>query len=178
MRIVTILAALVIGGLVLGAAWLYSTDDHWEVRHKITIKAPVEQVYTRLASLKALPEWSAWNTDFIPTLESRYSGPDSGVGASEYWSYDGSSGSTVITAAEPNKRVAYKVIDSSGYFVANGHYELSETANGTQIDWVYGGDTGGNLIMKLIMLSVEPQIDEGNRWSLDNLNKLLTGATP
>jgi|GEM_PF-2489228 len=173
MRIVTILSAIVIGGLILGAAWLYSADDQWEVQHQITIDAPASEIYPLLASLKALPSWSAWNTDFIPTLQSRYSGADSGVGASEYWSYDGSSGSTVITEAEPNKRVAYKVIDSSGYFVANGYYELKETANGTQINWVYGGDTQGNLIMKLIMLSVKPQIDEGNRWSLENLQQIM-----
>lgn len=176
MRIITIAAAIIIGGLMLSVAWLYSSDDSWEVQHQAIISAPANQVYAQLASLKALPTWSAWNTDFIPTLESKYSGPDLGTGASEYWSYEGTSGSTVITDAVANKLVTYKVIDSSGYFVANGRYELSETAQGTHIKWTYGGDTRGNLIMKLIMLSVKPQIDEGNRWSLDNLQKVLTQA--
>lgn len=176
MRIITIAAAFIIGGLMLSLAWLYSSDDHWEVQHQTTINAPIEAVYARLASLKALPEWSAWNTKNIPTLQSRYSGPDAGAGASEYWSYDESSGSTLITEATPHSLIKYKVVDSSGYFVANGRYELSQTNNGTQVNWVYGGDTQGNLIMKLIMLSVEPQIDEGNRWSLENLKKQFAAA--
>lgn len=178
MRIITIAAALIVGALMLSIAWLYSSDDTWEVHHQTTINAPAEVIYARLASLKALPEWSAWNTETIPTLQSRYSGPDAGAGASEYWSYEDSSGSTIITEAMPYRLIKYKVVDSSGYFVANGHYELTATSTGTEINWAYGGDTQGNLIMKLIMLSIEPQIDEGNRWSLDNLKKQLEDTDP
>lgn len=176
MRIITIAAALIVAALMLSVAWLYSSDDTWEVSHRATINAPAEVVYSRLASLKALPEWSAWNTETIPTLQSRYSGPDAGVGASEFWSYEGSSGSTLITETVPNSLIKYKVVDSSGYFVAEGRYELTPTSNGTGVNWVYGGDTKGNLIMKLIMLSVEPQIDQGNEWSLNNLKKQLEGS--
>lgn len=176
-RMLSILAALVIGTLIIGGAWLYSQPSQWNVTQEATIKAPSAEVFTQLNSLKALPEWSSWNTKFIPNLSSQYSGPDAGVGATEHWKFDSNSGSTTIMVSRPEKYIEYKVVSSDGYFVATGYYKLTETSAGTKVSWVYEGDSGNNLILKLFMARALPEIKKGNQWSLQNLKKKLEAKT-
>ncbi|MDD9892637.1 MAG: SRPBCC family protein [Gammaproteobacteria bacterium] len=175
-RILSIAAALLIGSLIIGGAWLYAQPNQWKVEHQATIKAPAEAIFAQLNSLKNSPNWSAWNKAFLPTLESRHGGPDSGVGATEYWTLDGNSGSTTIMKSVPNERIEYKVVSSDGYFVADGFYALTKTETGTKVQWVYKGDSGDNLILKLYMAGALPEINKGNEWSLNNLKRLMEKA--
>jgi hypothetical protein len=177
-RFISILAASIFGLIILGGAWLYSQPNQWRVQHQAHIDAPIIEVFTQLNSLKKLPEWSSWKTEFLPTLKSRYSGPDSGVGASEHWELDGNSGSTTIVTSKAYNYIEYRVVSSDGYFVATGYYELTESSNGTQVNWVYQGDSGNNLLLKLYMLGALPEIDKGNQWSLANLKQRLESAAP
>jgi hypothetical protein len=175
-RFISIIAASILGLTILGGAWLYSQPNQWQVQHQAQINAPALTVFTQLNSLKKLPQWSSWKAEFLPTLKSRYSGPDSGVGATEYWELDGNSGSTTIVTSRAYDYIEYRVVSSDGYFVATGYYELTETESGTQVNWVYKGDSGNNLLLKLYMAGALPEIDKGNRWSLDNLKQLLESA--
>lgn len=172
-KIISIIAASLLGLLILSAAWLYAQPNHWQVEKTAQIKAPAKTIFTQLNSLKKLPEWSSWKREFLPTLESRYSGPDSGVGASEYWQLDGASGNTTIVTSQAYDYIEYRVVSSDGYFVATGYYELSESADGTTVNWIYKGDSGNNLLLKLYILGALPEIDRGNQWSLENLKRQL-----
>ena len=172
-KLFSIIAAAILASIILGIAWLYSQPNQWRIAHQATIDAPAAEIFAQLNSLKNTPKWSAWNNEQMPTLKSRYVGPDSGVGASEAWENDGSSGTTSIATSEPNRLIEYKVISSDGYFVGHGSYEFSESDGNTHVDWVYEGDMGNNLILKFIMLGLLPKMDEGNRWSLNNLKQQL-----
>lgn len=172
-KLFSIIGATLIGAAILGIAWLYSQPNQWKIEQQATINAPASVVFQQLNSLKNSPNWSSWNNRALPTLKSRYSGPEQGVGASEYWENDGSSGTTSIVRSEPNQYIEYKVITSDGYFVGHGSYALTEQSGQTHVTWVYQGDTGNNLILKFFMAGLLPKIDEGNRWSLNNLKALL-----
>lgn len=172
-KVFSIIAAAMLASIILGVAWLYSQPNQWRIEHQATIEAPAAEIFAQFNSLKNTPKWSAWNVQQMPTLKSRYIGPDSGVGASEAWENDGSSGTTSIVTSEPNRLIEYKVISSDGYFVGHGSYKLTESGVSTQVDWVYEGDMGNNLILKFIMLGLLPKMNEGNRWSLNNLKQQL-----
>lgn len=172
-KALSIIAAVTLASIILGVAWLYSQPNQWRIEQQVTIEAPAEDIFAQLNSLKNSPNWSAWNTQFMPTLKSQFSGPNSGAGAIEFWENDGSSGTTSIVTSEPYSLIQYKVISSDGYFVGHGSYELTESGTSTHVRWLYEGDMGNNLILKAIMLGLVPKMEEGNRWSLNNLKQQL-----
>ena len=100
--VIAVLALIVFGGG-------YLISPKFTVTRSTVVDARPDKVYPLLATPRAWKQWSVWNQR-DPAMQITYTGPESGAGAAWEWkSKSEGDGKMTMTAAEPNKRVAFEL---------------------------------------------------------------------
>lgn len=171
MKILKWSAAVVGGLLVIG--WVL--PDEALVVRSVTIAAPPAAIHPHLDTLRAWPEWSAWNKQADSTVVFGFRGPASGVGA--LWTWDGkvfSQGQLEILESDPARGMRYVVTMGNG-FKAYGDIAFSPGPGGTTLTWTDRmpmgmGPLGGWMKLALGGMITEAQGGSQER-SLEGLKK-------
>jgi hypothetical protein len=122
----------------------------YEVKRTTTINAQPQQIYGKIVNLHEWVSWSPWE-GIDPDMSKRYTGPDSGVGASYAWNGNrkvGEGKMTITDVAEPG-RVALDLHFLKPFKAENETaFDLEPAGEGTQVTWTM---TGNHTILSRIM---------------------------
>jgi hypothetical protein len=122
----------------------------YEVKRTTTINAQPQQIYGKIVNLHEWASWSPWE-GIDPDMNKRYTGPDSGVGASYAWNGNrkvGEGKMTITDVAEPG-RVALDLHFLKPFKAENETaFDLEPAGEGTQVTWTM---TGNHTILSRIM---------------------------
>lgn len=163
--ILVLIALLAVVGLFL--------PDRYHVERAIIMNAPAEAVFARANTLKTWPEWTAWTKAKYPDMETKFSGPEAGVGSVYQWSGKSSGiGSLRITAVEPAKRVIYDLDFDNGKYLSVGSIILTPEGAGTKVTWVDEGALGSNPINRWFGLMMDSMMGPDFETGLKNLKEL------
>ena len=136
-------AALGLAILLLAAGLLL--PDRARITRSITLRAPPEAVFERLATLRHWPEWTAWTTNRFPDLVYRFDGPAQGVGATLIATGQSSGDGTVrIVRAEPGAGVDYTLDFNHGTQLFDGTLHYASAPDGLRLTWTLEARLGGN----------------------------------
>ncbi len=135
----TVLGVVVVAIVALVAVASRRPDDFVYTRSLKIASAP-ENIYRYIVDFRRWTQWSPYET-LDAELGRRYSGPDTGVGATYAWEgKKAGKGSMVITRAEPGREIGIDL-----HFVAPmkadnvAEFTLEPEADGTQVTWTMRG---------------------------------------
>ena len=175
LKILVILIVVLIAG-VFGYGLTLPNTSH--VQRSATIEAPACTVFAQLDNYRNFNLWSPWLQQ-DPNARYTIEGPARGVGAKESWSGNENvgTGSQEIVAVDGCKQLQSKLV--FGGFEDNHYlatFKLTPQGSGTQVDWVFDGDFGGNVFSQVMsryftMLMGKAMVDDFDR-GLANLKKL------
>jgi carbon monoxide dehydrogenase subunit G len=144
MRVLKIAVLLIIAlsVLVFGIGAFLSKD--FRVERSIEIAAAPEVVFEEVNSLKNWNAWSPWLAR-DPSMQTTYSGPDSGVGATATWTSEKSgSGTQTITKSERPTRIE-TALDFGDMGQPNSGWTFEPSGEGTKVTWSLSGEAVGPL---------------------------------
>ncbi|MCX6550351.1 MAG: SRPBCC family protein [Acidobacteria bacterium] len=170
-------ALLWIGGLLVilvVVAFLLPRTVH--VDRSITINAPRTTVFAQVNSFATFNKWSPW-FELDPKAKYTFDGPVSGVGARMTWVGDPGtlgSGSQVITASQPEERVASDVDFGQGG-LAKQVITLADSGTGTRVTWGIDVDLGMNPVSRYFGLMFDKMIGKDFEKGLAGLKAYAEG---
>lgn len=171
-KVVGALAAL--GALVLGVGVLL--PGTWSAERSVVVDAPADSVFGWVAEPRRWDRWTAWSD-----VESTFSGPERGKGATRSWDdpYMGD-GTFTVTASTAPSRLEYRVSVQGGSMVTRGAFEIDGGADGgTRVTWRESGDFGWNPLMGYAALNMDRIQGVELERGLARLKALAeTGAVP
>lgn len=142
----------------------------WHVERSVLVHAAPELVYPPVAELQQWRQWTIWYAR-TPPPETRYTGPASGVGAVSEWRDERGSGRLSVTAAEPERGIAYDLL-FDGELRTSGRIALAPEAGGTRVTWVFEGDAGLNPVARYFGFMVRRAVADDFDHSLARLKRL------
>lgn len=166
LALVAIIALLAVVGFLL--------PSKYRVERSVVMRAKPEAVFNQLQTLKTWPEWTAWNVQRYPDMKTFFSGPEAGVGATYNW--DGQSvgvGSLKLTAADPQKGIAYDLDFDSGQYLSKGEIKLEPSGEQLKVTWSNEGDLGWNPVNRYFGLMMDRMMGPDFETGLNNLKQKL-----
>lgn len=138
-------AALVIVGVVVVVLGVGAfLPKEYRVERSIEIDAPPDAVFDRVNSLRQWDGWSPWIAK-DPSIESTYSGPEAGVGATVAWTSEKSgSGTQTITLSERPSRIEM-ALDFGEMGKPNAYWDFEPANDGVRVTWGLSGKATGPL---------------------------------
>jgi uncharacterized protein YndB with AHSA1/START domain len=161
--VVVLLAAFVIGGLVL--------PDRVQVERSILIERQPPQVFAVVNGFARFNEWSPW-IDHDPSATYHFSGPATGVGARMSWSGDKGEGAQEITEVVADERVVV-ALDFGADGGAVAQHILIPEGGGTRVVWRFQSDFEGSLVGRWFGLLFEGMIGPDYEKGLANLKRVV-----
>lgn len=140
------------------------------VQRERLIPFPAPDLYDRVAALNRWPEWAVW-WQREPFLETEFSGPPAGAGATVSWrSKSEGAGRARITAVSPSTEIALAFdFGERGDARSTLRFEENTDRTATLVRWTvrsdFGGNTGRRYFGLLFRHAVETDLDQ----SLANL---------
>jgi uncharacterized protein YndB with AHSA1/START domain len=115
--------------------------SHFAVERATEIAAPPDVVFAHLDSPRALDVWSPW-VKMDPKLKMEYSGPESGVGASESWEGPAMGvGSLTVTDVKPSEEVELRLEFKKPMAATNvARFTLTPAGDATRVAWRMEGE--------------------------------------
>lgn len=137
---VLVLLALIV--LVFGIGAFLSKD--FRVERSIEMDAPPEVVFDEVNTLRKWEAWSPWKAR-DPSIQSEYSGPESGVGATVSWTSEKSGeGTQTITLSERPTRIE-TALDFGEMGQPNADWTFEPVGDGVMVTWGLSGTATGPL---------------------------------
>ena len=172
MKVVKFILLGLLGLCVLLGLISFALPANYRVERSIDINAPMEAVFPLVYDPKAWARWGVWNRrDRGMTVT--YSGAPAGVGAKWSWqSKSEGSGNMEFTAADFNKRVAYKLRFGNFDGVLSGRLEFAPAGKGVRVNWIAEGEMGANPLMRYVALMMDRLVGPDIEGGLKNLKEL------
>ncbi|MEN0106728.1 MAG: SRPBCC family protein [Pseudomonas sp.] len=142
-----VLIALVVAVAVLLAV-VAQQPDTFHVERSRHIAAPIATVFVQINDFRRWQQWSPW-AKLDPAMQVSYSGPDTGVGASQSWMGNNQvgQGSSTIVESLANERVRMQLAFLKPFKATNDVlFSLQPEGDGTRVTWAMSGRK--NLLMK------------------------------
>lgn len=142
MRALKIILGLLVAIIVVVLAVGVFLPKEYEVVRTIEIDAPPEVVFDEVNTLRDWEAWSPWLAG-DPTIESKYSGPASGVGAKVTWTseHSGNGTQTIMLSERPTRIETHLDFGNMGRPEAYWTFEPQD--DGTQVTWGLEGTATG-----------------------------------
>lgn len=172
MKILTkAITTIAIAAVVLAAVGLLLPRTA-HVERSIVIDAPPATVFTVLNGFRQFDRWSPW-AGIDPDVETRYEGPETGVGAKMSWSGNAQvgSGSQEILESVPYERIRLRLTfgDFGGDFTST--YTLAAEGSGTRVTWGFDADYGSSIFGRYFGLLSDAMIGPDYEKGLGRLEQ-------
>lgn len=170
-RIIFILLAI-LAILVIVA---YLLPRHAHVERSLLIKAPAEQIFSQINTLKNWTNWSPWQKK-DPNMEIEYLDSEKGVGAKYTWksaNKDVGNGSMTITKSMPYDTISIEMA-LMGNRISTSDFIFSQSDSGTLVKWTLDSDLGWNPIYRYFGLMMDKMVGPDFEAGLKNLNDITT----
>ena len=116
-----------------------------QVARNIVLRGKTEEVFSRIATPRRWPEWTAWTTNRFPDMTLRFEGAESGVGAKMIAAGKSSGNGIVkIVEADPASGIAYTLDFNHGMQLFTGAIRYTNTPDGLRVTWTLDADLGVN----------------------------------
>jgi hypothetical protein len=152
---------------------------HRSVERSITVQAPPQTIHPYVASFRTgWGRWSPFGQAEDPEMEIAFSGPDSGVGATQTWkSKRMADGSMTITQSDPATGVAFDLV--MGDFTLKGRIAFEPLTEGTtRVTWIDEFAVGNNPYKRWMALAGQFVMGRGLELGLANLKLLAEASAP
>jgi effector-binding domain-containing protein len=170
-RIIFILLAI-LAILVIVA---YLLPKHARVERSFLIKAPAEQIFSQINTLKNWPNWSPWHKK-DPNMEIEYLDSEKGVGAKYNWkstNKEVGNGSMTITKSVPYDTISIEMA-LMGNRISISNFIFSRSDSGTLLKWTLDSDLGWNPLYRYFGLMMDKMVGPDFENGLKNLNEIAT----
>lgn len=175
MRIVRNIVVGIVVLVVVLIAVAYALPSHYRVSRSIDIDAPPSRIYPLVVEPRAWQRWSEWNHR-DPAMAMVYSGPERGTGAR--WTWDSKSegkGDMTFTAAEPDRRIDYRLVFPDFGSTATGAITFEPVSpTTTHVTWTNEGDLGMNPMMRWMGLAMDRLVGNDFAAGLARLKAVAT----
>jgi hypothetical protein len=95
--------------VVIAAVVVALQPSAFVVERSVSIDAPAARIYPRIASVRAMDQWSPW-VKLDPQMQTVYDGPESGVGSRSSWEGPQmGKGRVTVTSALPDTEIEMKL---------------------------------------------------------------------
>jgi hypothetical protein len=147
MKKLKVAAGVLVGFIVVLVGVGFALPSTWKVQRTLSVSAAPAEIYPLIANFKdGWPRWNPFGPRMDPEVQMTYSGPESGVGATQtFVGGQLGSGTMKIVEASPETGVVYVL--EGGAVRIKGTIALAANATGTLITWTDEGDMGGNPLM-------------------------------
>ena len=150
----------------------FALPSGYKVERSIDINAPMIAVYPLVYNPKAWTGWSVWSRR-DPAMKISYAGPPAGIGAKWSWqSHTEGSGSMEFTAADFDKRIAYKISFANFDGAFSGRFEFAPNGKGVRVSWIAEGDMGTNPLKRYFVLLMDRMMGPDFEAGMKNLKVL------
>lgn len=167
-----LLAVLCIALLVIAVGFLLPRKVH--VERRLVINASPKSVFKQINTLKNWTKWSPW-LQIDTTMQLRFSGPESGVGATYNWHSTNKNvgkGSVSIISSIPSQSLQV-IMDYGENGKSTGEFRLVKENSKTNVNWSLESDLGMNPLSRWFGLFSEHLIGPDLERGLFNLDQLL-----
>ena len=168
LKVLATASALLIAALVVGIV----LPGRWEVERTVVVSAPPPAVFPWLDDPHRWDQWAP-----MGDVESTFSGPARGSGATRSWDHpEMGDGKFIILATREDREVQYRVEVQEGTLVTHGTLRLTPEGAGTRVTWTEMGDFGWNPLMGYTALGMDRM--QGNQMenALRRLSELAAAA--
>ncbi|MGV0829704.1 SRPBCC family protein [Empedobacter brevis] len=172
MKILKKILLFIVGLLVVLIILMFALGKQYHFETSIVINAPIEKVYEQVSSSKKFNEWNPW-MKLDPNLKLTYSGNQGEVGDEYCWdgNDDVGQGCHIITALEPNEKVATKMLFKKPFESdATSDVVLTKEGNATKVTWSM--DCEFDYPMNLMKLLMDSQMEKSYGEGLSKLKEL------
>ena len=146
------------------------------IERSIFLNGKPEDVFALTATLKRWPDWTAWTTNRFPDLTMRFSGPETGVGATMVATGKSSGDGTVkITEADPTNGIDYTLDFNHGMQIFAGAIRCTNTPDGLRVKWTLEADLGANPLKRWGGVAMETLLSGDMEKGLANLKQRIKG---
>ncbi|MCP5432818.1 MAG: SRPBCC family protein [Alphaproteobacteria bacterium] len=162
MAVIAVVLVLALVGLVL------PREVH--VERSIVIAAEPAAVFPYVNDLRRFNAWSPWSRR-DPNMETRFDGPDAGVGQRMSWTSDkpdvGSGSQEIIESVDGTHVCTALIFGSEEGMTAE--FDLSRVPGGTKVVWSFETDLGWNPFSRYVGLMFDGLIGKDYEEGLANL---------
>lgn len=172
MKILKKFLLFIVGLLFILTILMFALGKHYHFETSTVINAPIEKVYEQASASKKFNEWNPW-MKLDPNLKLTYSGNQGEVGDEYCWegNDDVGKGCHIITALEPNKKVATKMMFKEPFESdATSDIVLTKEGNTTKVTWSM--DCELDYPMNLMKLMMDAQMEKSYGDGLTKLKEL------
>jgi hypothetical protein len=142
-------ALAVAAGAAVGTGLMLKPE--WRVERSAHIDAPAPPVFAFISVLGNWQDWTAWNKERYPAMESRVIGPQWGVGATLQWTEKSSNGQLEVVDYQQDDYMEYQLSMDDGKFSLRCRLQIEPDGAGSRVTWTAWGDAGRNPLRKLMM---------------------------
>jgi uncharacterized protein YndB with AHSA1/START domain len=166
-----VIGLMVLVALALCAGFFLPRQVH--VERTANISAPRQTVFDLVNRPQSWETWTPWGKDRDPSVEMKYGGPDSGVGAWFSWTSDKmGAGKLTLTTSEPPQKIVYELRFIDQDQITTGAMHFAEVDGKTQVTWSFDGDMGMNPISRWVGLFFDKLLGGDFETGLANLKQV------
>ena len=164
MLVGSVIAFIALIGSLLPRGYEFSTE--------VDIEAPVETVFEQFNQISNWRNWSQWNPAEIPELTVEYSGPESGVDATQVWTDVRGSGKLWITTSDPPDQLTYEMLFAN-FPKMSSLIVLTKNGDTTHVRWTSRGRLPGGPFYGFFAPFFSTHMETEYENSLNRMKKLL-----
>jgi hypothetical protein len=148
----------------------------YDFKSQVDITAPANVVFEELNKLPNWKDWSQWNPKEIPGLEVNYTGPESGVGATQKWTDIRGEGKLWITKSVANETIEYEMLFAN-FPLMLSQLELVSDELKTTVTWSSSGRLPGGPFYGFFAPFFSTHMQNEYEKSLEKLKAKIEGTS-
>jgi hypothetical protein len=143
----------------------------WRVARRIIIHAKPGAIFPHLNDLRNWPLWTEWARR--GEMQFSHGGPESGVGAVQFWDTGRLNGVLKIVQSHPDERIAYELDVQAGKYRLDGAIALEPIGESTRVTWMCRWESGSNPYSRYLDLYCKWRLNHDFEAGLENLRDLV-----
>ena len=146
--------------MVLFLGYAATRPDTFHVERSITIAAPADAIYPKVAEFHQWPAWSPWE-HLDPNMKTEFLGTDGAVGASYGWTGNDKvgQGRMTLTEIQPPQKVGIKLEFLKPYQATSaGTFAFTPEGAGTKVTWSMDGTNNYMAKVMCIFMNMDKTI--------------------
>jgi hypothetical protein len=163
--------ALVVGGVLVFAG---TRPSGYKIERSIDISGSADAIFAKIGELPEWDKWSPWKAKDA-SMKTTYSGPKSGVGATQSWtSKSGGDGSLKITELINNHKMRYVLTFKDWDSKSDGEFRLDPiSAASTRLTWTMEGKNTFVGKVFWVVFGVDKSVEQDFEQGLASIKTLV-----